>query len=202
MCTKELSKKAKRQGPEREGEGWREPRVLIGPWAPGHAATTSKVRYTSIAAGKGWPACRVAAGQREDRRIQKERPQEENRIQKKEKILCFFLKMLFPSVAPQNKKSFKCSRFQVVSESQVSWSILYNFESLHLLASCRGLIENVPKHLKSIESSTSALYSHLSIGNVNSTSQSPWRGTSAWIGWLLFVWNLKIDIFHSSRGRY
>lgn len=50
---KRAEQKAKRQGPGREEEVWLERRVLIGPWARGHAATTSKVRYTSIAAGKG-----------------------------------------------------------------------------------------------------------------------------------------------------
>lgn len=46
-------KKKKRMRSREVGrEGPREFRVLIGPWAPGHAATTSKVRYTSSAAGK------------------------------------------------------------------------------------------------------------------------------------------------------
>lgn len=51
MCTKELRK---RQNDGVRGEtGMGGGMVLIGPWAPGHAATTSKVRYTSSAAGKG-----------------------------------------------------------------------------------------------------------------------------------------------------
>lgn len=45
--------------------------VLIGPQALGHAATTSKVRYTSSTAGKCRPAGGRAAGQREEDRLRK-----------------------------------------------------------------------------------------------------------------------------------
>lgn len=45
--------------------------VLIGPQALGHAATTSKVRYTSSTAGKCRPEWGRAAGQREEDRPRK-----------------------------------------------------------------------------------------------------------------------------------
>lgn len=48
--------------------------VLIGPQAPGHAATTSKVRYTSSTAGKCRPTWGKTAGQKgeeRDREIEK-----------------------------------------------------------------------------------------------------------------------------------
>lgn len=49
--------------------------VLIGPQAPGHAVTTSKVRYTSSTAGKCRPTWGRAAGQREEERHrERERP--------------------------------------------------------------------------------------------------------------------------------
>lgn len=41
--------------------------VLIGPQAPGYAATTAKVRYTSSASGKCRPTWGGAAGQKEER---------------------------------------------------------------------------------------------------------------------------------------
>lgn len=64
----------------RRDEGWVRGRVggprgllvIIGPQAPGLAATTSKVRYTSSAAGKcrpmrGWAAGQSEEGRRRDR---------------------------------------------------------------------------------------------------------------------------------------
>lgn len=58
--------------------------VLIGLQAPGHAATTSKVRYTSSTARKCWPTWGRAAGQRvEGRKRGREKPLAADQFERK-----------------------------------------------------------------------------------------------------------------------
>lgn len=136
------AQKAKRRGPRREGEGWHELRILIGPWATRHAATTSKVRYTSSAGGKGWPACGSAAGQRKRAGYRKkghERKKDlEERKGKKKFSKCFL-----QTVAHRLWGGFNPVISKLPVRVKFERIFFHNFRSLYFSPDCRGLIKKI-----------------------------------------------------------